>query len=308
MKIHFTSLNIIFLTLYLTLVKADDCFELYSKYNSEISYTKVIEECDVNSSGKVTNLQFNCDGKASADDINRIFSYGSLRKLYYNDDTESYIDDDKALLNFSIPSENLTNLEDLKLAIDRYQLYSGLGGPGSISIQRGKILKNGFKPLKNLKKLSLLRIEISQDNIDEISNLPNFEELEIKECIIKELDLKPLKSLKSLSIINTELSDNNINDIAKLTNLKKLKISKYLTNEVIDGISNLTNLEELILSPENTKMKFKPIQKLNNLKHLELIPESIFDWSIRKYINGNFEFEKDAFINFKNFIKIIKLH
>ncbi|KAG4108365.1 L domain-like protein [Neocallimastix lanati (nom. inval.)] len=140
-----------------------------------------------------------------------------------------------------------------------------------------------FTDLKNLEKLSLLYIKLSQSNIDEITSLKNLKELNL-ELYSDINDLKfdsfdQLDKLTKLTISNptsrsyTSLFTLNKNILNHFKYVKELYISGLeIKQQVFNDISNMVTLENLSIGIDSSLTI--DLTKMDKLKDLSLFPYS----------------------------------
>eukprot|EP00833_Pecoramyces_ruminatium_P006636 jgi/Orpsp1_1/1180668/evm.model.c7180000074263.1 len=212
-------LKVINFSLLASLALANDCDDIKNYLNErKIVYNDNIDECVCNKQGKLDTIKISSKS-IEEKDINKILSYDTIRELHYYCGVFSNGDDD---IHFSVYEQfpkaitKLPNLEILDLSYGGYREYA-----------RGEIEKGVLKVSNTLKSLTLSRMELSDDNINEISNLSNLETLDI-------------------SGGNRESPDNNFDSFKKLSKLTKLTISRFHhfeLEEIPDFVFSLNNLK-----------------------------------------------------------------
>jgi len=297
----------------LTKAKRDDCEEVkdYVSENvenyAEVSHyldEKVIDYCEVNENGEMTILEIR-NFMLNEEEVDRVLSYDTVKELVYLSTTTEFTQD-----NNEYPPRigKLTNLETLHLKV-------------------ADIPKNFVKGSSStLKSLFIGLANIQQQNIDDISNLPNLEILILDECALNNKlrlkSLNKLKNLKFLSISGTfekriDITQNMIKDIATLTNLEELMLENCNFKESIDysPLKKLTNVKNIRLDG-NLSKKAK-IQLPSNLKSAHIqsfsISQNLIDaltatpsleelvFNSVKYLDGiNFDMFKNL-VNLTNF-------
>ena len=121
--------------------------------------------------------------------------------------------------------------------------------------------------LKNLKKLYIRDLHISDFEVDCINHLTSFEYLQINDSKILKLHIPfYLEKLNGFTIVTTK--GVNLKDFNKLYNLKILKVISCEV-EKYKGISDLKNLEEIYLQGLDV-VDLKTLLKINNLKLVNL--------------------------------------
>jgi len=191
-----------------------------------------LTDCVNDNNGNVVSLDIYYNKEIETDDIKKILSYNTLTKFtltyersyYYSDKHDGF----KLILNLI---SNLTNLEELHII---YSVYDE--SQTSYYNKFFTIDKNILKNYKNLKKLGLKFFQISQDNIDELSTLKNFKELELDTCILEDLNFESFENIEILSVTDGKIYNN-------------MKTSEY-TNFDKEYIKQFKNLKKLILNGE----------------------------------------------------------
>jgi len=150
---------------------ADDCKEIKSYIQSSgKSYSKNIENCEVDSNGKVKTLSIK-NISLNDYDISKITSYSTIENIKYQ---WGVIEDDDSkdgyqttqLKDFPSALSKLTNLKELSL------IYYGINESDKATID-----DDVLKASKNLKKLTLNGIQLSQTNVSDIAKLTNLQEI-----------------------------------------------------------------------------------------------------------------------------------
>ncbi|KAL6635653.1 RNI-like protein [Neocallimastix sp. 'constans'] len=264
-------INYIFITLYLiasTLAK-NDCEEIKSILRNEnFKPNQYIEECVNNDSGEVITLKFK--DTITIDFISKLPIYKSIKKFKYIE----YRDFNYNSKTFnSTYFTKLSNLEELEFK------FSGKTEQGRMShTENGNIGKNVLKLSDNIKKLTLVSIDLEEENIDEISKLSNLEKLDLKNSEIRVMApnkyLECLKNLNNLTELAIKHSGIKVFDfIYSLKNLKKLYLNNpKMEDDDIHNLSKLTDLEELTLYDVycSEDLNYDELKSLTNLKSLAL--------------------------------------
>jgi len=189
-------LNLLLLSI--PFVVSSECNDIDSKL------LKSVTKCTTDENGKITGLSIR-NTSLNKEQVNQLLSY-NLKELSYTIEVE-------VSSNYRVPIHKgyseippainkLKNLEYLYIYFDSYihPCASDCAFAGVIPMG-----KNVLKDLTNLKYLHLGGIELSQDNIDEISTLENLETLEFYQSYLKEsLNYKPLGDLKKLNKLYAE--------------------------------------------------------------------------------------------------------
>ena len=124
---------------------------------------------------------------------------------------------------------------------------------------------NDLKPLKNLKSLKMLYLNMPVSDLEPLRNLKSLNELSIYNTQVS--DLEPLRHLESLEILS--ISNTLISDLEPLKNLKNLEQLMMSHAEVSDlkPLKNLKNLENLYISYTHVS-DLEPLKNLESLKVL----------------------------------------
>jgi len=206
--------------------------------------------------------------------------------------------------------ENLENLEINGIFLDESD-FTDLSNRGKLTelTMSSNFPKNIFKT-KSLIILSLSSVVLSEKEIEEISSLPNIEELYITGVTDEDgnnidFDLSNLntlsslylgyitpyypssiqpynmnykfpENLKELTITFRTLTAENLNHISSLNSLEKLTFSKCKFDvKDLETLKNLNNLSSLTMNADNLKEIPEFIYSLNGLKALNLSVNSL---------------------------------
>ncbi|ORX55928.1 RNI-like protein [Piromyces finnis] len=238
-----------------------DCEEIKSFLEEKnLVFDEAILSCNEDNTGKVTTLQI-LDYDLSDEIIQKLLSYKTITNLYYgifnlNSDKTNYSD-------FPISINSLPNLKELALS------YKGVNDS-----DKGTIAMDVLKVSKELKSLTLGGIEISQNNINEISALTNLEELNFVYCSYSNINYDSLKSLNNLIALEMDgHSSYQLSEIPDfvftLSKLKNLVITGHSISTIDEKLASLQNLEYLDLSLNQIDAELP--EKLNSLSHLKYI-------------------------------------
>lgn len=175
--------------------------------------------------------------------------------------------------------EDLLNIEDIIL------------DGKTITEDINKIYFDEINLFKNLKKIKISNVNISNEELEEIKNI---EEICFKKCRIE--SIKKLGGIKKLSINNSKIT--NFDDIKSLTNLSELELINVKIDK-FDFLREFLNLKKLAIKNVNNfsmdKIDFKlPIEYLSldniqnidyailesysNLKTLSIEKEKVSEW------------------------------
>jgi len=306
----------------------DDCKEILNYIKEK--YPDNNCSCTNNSEGKVVEL--NIENREFTDaDIKKILSYNTINKLVYTlvvlPDYE--LDDNTEIPDryFSSAIGELTNLEDLTIKYDKF-VNEGTHYSNHLGPMADGILKN----LKNLKKLTLNYISLSETNFEEIFTLSNLEDLTFERCTgfykmtsdyknkltkltsltyycglgwfngpqyLYENNISNFQGITKLYINGAVFKEMNFKEISTLSNLTELTLTWTRIKEIPEDIGAPENLTTLILK-ENELTKFpSTIQKLTNLEILDLSYNDIED-EIPNYFNSFKNLKEVDFSNNSN--------
>lgn len=130
--------------------------------------------------------------------------------------------------------------------------------------------------LPQLKKLSLLECNITDDGMKRLSPLVNLEELDLEGNVLSDKGLEAIEKLtklRRLTLSVTDITDAGLNHLKEMKSLRILRIrtSKKITDRVMAHLSALENLEELDLSGDSIAGSgLVHLGKLTKLKELAL--------------------------------------
>lgn len=181
------------------------------------------------------------------------------------------------------PLENLQNLEQLYISFNQIRDLSPL--ENLTSLTSVNLNSNEISDLSPLSNLNLTTLRISNNDVQNIDVLENFDQLQILDVSGNPLTdysvVEDLTTLIDLSMSNLEISDINF-----ISNLKELN-TLYLSNNNIEDISVLAGLDKLVnLSlAENNISDLTPLEGLTNLYSLNLEANNITDISSLANLN-----------------------
>ncbi|OUM66599.1 hypothetical protein PIROE2DRAFT_6125 [Piromyces sp. E2] len=156
---------------------------IFKKYleSKSLDYTKTIEKCSMNDQGKVIELKVNNED-LQEEDVNKILSYDTIKNLEY---IVAFVFGDEKDTPYStvllphpgfskFPSviANLPDLEVLNFNYRNIRKVKYRNDLKQISIEDGSL-----KLSKKLKKLTLSQVNLSSENLIELSSLTNLEEM-----------------------------------------------------------------------------------------------------------------------------------
>jgi len=249
-----------------SLALADDCKDIKSYIQSkDKSYSKNIEYCEVDTSGKVKTLYIK-NINLDEEDITKLTSYNTIEKFQYfwgiieDDDSEDGYQTTE-LDGFPKTLSKLTNLKELSLK------YYGLR-----EYDRAIIKDDVLKVSKTLEKLTLNGVQLSENNVNDIAKLTNLKELKMYR-LFESVNLDALKTLTALE--NLSISDVHHNPYEKipsvifsLSKLQYLSITGQNISSIPSDLSKLKNLVTLDLTYNHLSGDIP--ESLNNLKNLVL--------------------------------------
>jgi len=257
----------------------DNCQEIKDILNAESKNSdNLIERCEMNDNGEVTALTFvNQAAIIPENVVEKIFSYSTITDLAYKiDSIWSYLPEENVLSDFYV--DKIKNLE--KFSFD-CNLYAD-------SIRGNYVVHKTFdskalKALKNVKDLTISHVELTQDNINAISELTNLRKLQFHDCNYANVNYDILANLKNLTKV-------------QMTNSYSSYLNYFRTNalrEFPSFVFSLSKLNELVLSGHQFIDIPDEFSNLKNLGNLNLvgnriystIPESINTLTKLKYAN-----------------------
>ncbi|ORX79312.1 L domain-like protein [Anaeromyces robustus] len=287
LKFILKALSISLVTPFVSATETNDCNEIkdYLEKNS-FEYEKVIEKCVMNDQGKVVELKVNNE-ELQEEDVNKILSYNTIKDLEYivgfkfsdeQDTPYSYV-----LLphpgysQFPKAITNLPELENLNFNYNHHRYIKYYPEVVQIPVEDGLL-----KLSKNLKKLTLSKVTLNSQNLNELSTLTNLEEINFDSCVFDENDLSSFENLKNLlklDIKNLETNEQDIpNNINKIKSLRQLYIGKVRCKETSYDFNGLDNLELLNIELRNA-CDFE-LSNLNKLYELSIVGPNSFVYTI----------------------------
>jgi len=271
----------------------DDCAELDD--HTGLTYGIVLNRCEMNNNGEITALTLvNRNLRIPDEEIKRIFStYNTITDLEYTIyGTSSYLRD-YIVSDFYI--DKLKNLEKFYFDFNSYS-QSVRGEFQNYS----PIDSKAFKKLNKIKEFSLAHIELSQDNIDEISKLTNLRKLDLIKCVYNRVNYDNLVNLTNLTSLKMENGDkeNGLKEIPNFvfsSNLKEIIITGHQIVDIPDEFSNLKNLGNLNLSKNRIYSSIpESIQNLPKLKYANFIDNvNLYGKALTNPSLKNAKYDKD---------------
>jgi len=243
-----------------------------------------LETCNENSSGKVTELEI-YDHNMATKDIEKILSYDSIKTFKYTIDFDAYkFEDEPEKKDDSRKKVNkLTNLKKLKNLENLYIHYSS-EKPDGIGVNfyyYGQLEKNTLKDLKSLKSLELEGIELSQNNLEEISALTNLKTLKFSNMVFKKCkDYEPLNKLKNVKNLELQKSEVTSELVNAIKSVKELVVLDANNNIKFD----LPNVEKITYDRTKDLTSLAKLKKLNEL-YLTFYGYSEYDLASLEKVN-----------------------
>ncbi|KAG4084602.1 hypothetical protein H8356DRAFT_966093 [Neocallimastix lanati (nom. inval.)] len=300
MKFISKTLSVFILSSALLVNAQNECDELKNDLGDKVE----IIECKNDDEGKISLLKIN-DFGMEEEDFKKVQSYKTISDFSYTlsngkvNEKSGYPTSIDYLTNL----KNLENLEKLYIGYNTYTMncdpnYSSY--PECYTYFSAPIGKNTFKDLKNLRELSLYRIDLHQDNINEISTLNNLKSLNTESSIFKKIsDSKALNNLDNMnsftykaSVVGESITILPMELLNNIKSLKKLNIQLYsnfhgaasfLHDELNLEFTEKSNIENLYLHGIRIKDNtVDEILKLNNIKELKF-DTCIFDLNDEEY-------------------------
>lgn len=225
--------------------------------------------------------------------IEGIEYFSNLESFYVS----NYIGNDDDIIDLT-PLSNLTELKKLSInyvTIRDINVLQNLSNLTSLTLKRtainsAPISENGFKDITVLRNSSLTSLNIqgydignNQENAETLSKLQNLTRLSLCGCNISDDDLEfisELTGLEELYLGGPNYEGNNIENIEplrKMTNLKSLNLSNNKISD-ITSLYELTNLREVALHYNNIT-DITSLKGLVNLYELEIYHNNISDIS-----------------------------
>jgi len=281
-------LSLFFLSSSFLVNALNECDELKTYLNDKVEIT----ECQNDSEGRINLINVNDIGMKE-EDFKKLQSYKTITNLSYtlsNGDVKNkdgYPTSIKYLTNLN----NLENLEKLYIGYDTYTMncspqYSSY--PECYTHLTATIENDTLKDLKNLKELSFYRINISQDNVNEISTLNNLKSLYTESSLFDKISnskaLNTLKNMKTFtyrgSVVGESTTYLPMEFINDFKSLKELNVNLYshfhgaasfLHDKLNLKFSDDSKIEYIYLHGIRVNEAIvDEISKLNNLKELKL--------------------------------------
>ncbi|ORY44592.1 L domain-like protein [Neocallimastix californiae] len=252
-----------------------------------------ISQDNINEIGTLTDIEelnIKLHSNLKLDPLQNLNKLSVANIGYYerNMDYSEYEDEIELVLNLKLP----TNIRELIIYVESSLKYDSLK---SLSKLTDLKIINYYKPLnlkipKSIKNLYLIDVNLSQENIDEISTA-NIEKLSLVECYfandIKFDSFKTL-NLKKLSIAfpfynDKDSEDKNYGKLKEIPelfysfkDLEELYIKKQRITSLSNKIGNLKNLKILNLRDNDIENLPEEVSKLDNLEILDLSHNKIY--------------------------------
>jgi len=293
LKLLIKILSFFLVTSFVSASETNNCNEIKEYLEKKsLNYTKTIEKCSMNDQGKVIELIVKNEN-LQEEDVNKILSYDTIKDLEYvvvfNSDPEvvDSIYSSHPLIphpgysDFPYTVTHLPELEKLNFNYENLRYVKYYPYINYTSIEDGT-----FKLLKSIKNLTLSQVNITNENLREISTLVSLEELQFCICVIDNdgfMSFENLNNLLKLSIINLKGMVQVIPKyIGKIKSLKELHIEKGDCEEGSYDFNGLDNLEILYLDlKKECNFDLTKSEKLTELSILS-IENVFFGISFRK--------------------------
>jgi len=254
LKFLFKILSFSVVTSFVYASERNDCNEIRDYLEKKsLNYTSTIEECGITEEGQVTELKVNNEN-LQEEDVNKILSYDTIKKLEYivifkesefMDDSYSHILlPHPGFSEFPSVIANLPELEELNFNYKNFRYVKSFPDETLISI-------DSLKLPKTLKKLTLSQVNLSNENLKELSTLSNLEEIIFHICSFDKDGFSSFENhekLSKLSITNVKGTQKPIpNNVGKIKSLKTLNIENGYCEDDNYDFNGLDNLESLYL-------------------------------------------------------------
>jgi len=257
----------------------DNCQDIKEIILPKYDYAdNFIERCEMNRNGEVTALTLNNRSALLDEDMLKdIFSFSTITDLAYSIEASwASLPDEYILTDFYI--DKLKKLEKFSFDLNIYA-----GSVRGHFVVHKMIDSKAFKALKNVKDFSLSRVDLTQDNINAISELTNLRKLQFHDCVYAKVNYDVLANLKNLTKLQMT------NDYSSYLNYFR----HHSLEEFPSFVFSLSKLNELVLSGHQFIDIPDEFSKLKNLGNLNLvgnriystIPESINTLTKLKYAN-----------------------
>lgn len=277
-------LKALFISLFTSFVLAEEVKRNCKNIRSYIESKKfdIIYKCVENDKGEVIEITINRNKSIPESVIKEVLSYPTITKLTYIitlKDFDGYFYDygesEIHVENLSEIMDLSSNLKELRIDFNCHELISHT----SSTHYDMEIKKDTLKKFKNLKKLTLENVTITDYIVDEIASLSCLNELVIINCgHTNSLKLTPLNNNKELKNLTLKTYNNyegaasiDLKDIGlgSLNNIKNLTLDYILINkENINEIVKMENLEELYMfstyEVDKIKYSFNKLKKLTS--------------------------------------------
>jgi len=275
LKFLFKALSFSLVTSFVLASDSNDCNEIREYLEKKsLNYTATIEECGTNEEEQVTELKV-INENLQEEDVNKILSYKTIKKLEYvvvfkegefMDTSYSHILlPHPGFSEFPSVIVNLPELEELNFNYENLRYVKSFPDETLISIDN-----ESLKLSENLKKLTLSQVSLSNENLKELSTLPNLEEIKFHICSFDKdgfASFENHEKLSKLSITNIKGTQKAIpSHVEKIKSLKSLIIENgYCEGDNYD-FNGLDNLESLyLLLTKECNLDLSKNEKLSEL-------------------------------------------
>jgi len=250
--------------------------------NKSLNYTKTIEKCIMDSNGNVNELKV-LNEDLQEEDVNKILSYDTIKYLEYvvvfilsDEEDSSYSYRLKPHPGYSKFPSIISNLSELEILNFNYNNFRFI--KYSPDIKQTSVEDGSFNLSKTLKKLTLSQVNLSNNNLKELSKLTNLEEITLNYCTFGEDGFSSFENHENITqlSINYYLGDEKVipNNIGKIKSLKKLFIKNGYCKEKSYDFNGLDNIEIIYVEISNA-CNFD-LSKLDKLSELSVLGPNDF--------------------------------
>jgi len=259
----------------------NDCnsIKYYLEERLRLDSADIINECTMNNSGILTNLNiYDYYNNLREEDILRLINnkkikYLTLQNVKLTENIFNKIASITSLLYLEIEK-----CEFKEKHLDIIKNHKRLNTLYLDSNNNYKIGKNALRGFKNLKKMILDGVKISQININEIGSLPKISNVKLNFSNVTEtINFKAIKENSKITTLEILHINGGISspDFFKGFNYIKRFVFAWmdLTQKNIDDIANLSKLREITFfeCKNYDKIDFEPLKKLKYLTVFKII-------------------------------------
>jgi len=263
-----TALGLLFLTSGFVYAKnLDQCQEV----RSQIEIGNRMINCESDEEGNITYLGIsNFDGVMSEEEFEKIQSYDTIKEFTYglfNDGDLSAISNNDHVFQYLNNLKNFKNLKKLHLI---YDVYDNDCTTTDCTRHYLTNIETGTLKDLNLDLLDIYGINLSQDNIDEISTMENLDSIQLDICSFESVkDFSSLSNLKKVTVFSSIQNFNGksansvpVEFVYQFKNLKEL----FLDSSPSLDLKQFTDVENLWIGHEENISDLKDFKKLRSLK------------------------------------------